>query len=238
MNEYSFATFQVGTSNKSAFMAAKGVAENLAGLYNPLFIYGRSGLGKTHLLKAIETYVKTANPQAKTLYTKCATLVESLVKAKKSKSTDSFLCSLQSIDLLLVDDMHVLFGKMETQGKIHEIIKSCVYAGHQVVLSSTEDPGWPPVIEWSTHNTFGKGLYTYIYRPDADLTKKIVIQKANLAGLQLADSQVDLIVRLDFNNIRLIEGLISWVAANAAPGSVVSSSLINDALEYMRIYCR
>ena len=86
MKEYDFAAFQVGMANKYAFIAAKAVAENLAGSYNPLFIYGRSGLGKTHLLRAIETYVKTANPQANTLYTKCANLVESLVKAEKSKS--------------------------------------------------------------------------------------------------------------------------------------------------------
>ncbi|MBR6209511.1 MAG: ATP-binding protein [Oscillospiraceae bacterium] len=238
MNDYSFATFQVGTANKFAFMVAKAVAENPAGLYNPLFIYGCSGLGKTHLLRAIEAYMKTANPQAITRYSKCATLIESLVKAEKSKSTESFVRSFQSIDLLLIDDMHVLLGKMATQGKISEIIELCVNAGHQVVMSSTEDPGGTPSIHWSMHNTFDKGLYADVQRPDAELTRKIVIQKSRLAGLELSDSQVDLISRLDFDNIRLIEGLINWIAANAAPGPVVSSSLIAEALEYMRIYCR
>ncbi|MBQ3481384.1 MAG: ATP-binding protein [Oscillospiraceae bacterium] len=238
MNEYDFATFQVGKANKLAFMAAEAVAESLAGLYNPLFIYGRSGLGKTHLLKAIETYVKAANPHAITLYSKCAALVESLVKAQKNKSADSFMRSFQSIDLLLLDDMHVLLGKMATQSKIREIIELCVNSGHQVVLSSTEEPVGSPVIDWSMRHTFDKGLYADIQRPDAELIKKVVIQKSKHAGLDLSDSQVDLIARLDFDNIRLIEGLINWIAANAASGPVVSSSLINDALEYMRIYCR
>ena len=238
MNEYSFSTFQVGKANKYAFSAAKAVAEKPAGLYNPLFIYGRSGLGKTHLLKAIETSVKTANPQAKTLYTKCATLVESLVKAEKSKSTDSFVHSFQSIDLLLIDDMHILLGKMATQRKICEIVEICVNAGHQVVLSSTEDPGEAPAIDWSMRHSFDKGLYADIQKPDAELTKTIVIHKAKLAGLELSDSQTDLIARLNFDNIRLIEGLINWIAANAAPGPVVSSDLFSDALEYMHIYCK
>ena len=238
MNEYSFATFQEGKANRFAFMAAKAVAENLAESYNPLYIYGRSGLGKTHLLKAIETYVKNTNPQTITLYAKCNTLVESLVKAANNKSTDSFVRSFQSIDLLLIDDMHVLLGKMATQRKICEIIELNVNAGHQVVLSSTEDPGESPAIDWSMRHTFDKGLYADIQRPDAELTKKIVIQKAKLAGLELSDIQTDLIARLDFDNIRLIEGLINWIAANAAPGPVVSSDLIRDALEYMRIYCK
>ena len=218
MNEYSFATFQEGKANRFAFMAAKTVAENLAGIFNPLFIYGRSGLGKTHLVK-------------------CATLVESLMKAEKNKSTDSFVRSFQSIDLLLIDDMHVLLGKMATQRKISEIIELNINAGHQVVLSSTEDPGGSPAIDWSIRHTFDKGLYADIQRPDAELTKKIVIQKAKFAGLELSDSQIDLIAKLDFDNIRLIEGLINWIAANAAPRPVVSSDLIRDALEYMRIYC-
>ena len=222
MNEYSFATFQEGKANRFAFMAAKAVAENLAESHNPLYIYGRSGLGKTHLLKAIETYVKTSNPQAITFYAKCGTLIESLAKAEKSKSKGSFVGSFQSIDLLLIDDMHVLSGKMATQGKICEIIELCVNAGNQVVLSSTESPGELPAIDWSMRHTFDKGLYADIQRPDAELTKKIVIQKAKLAGLELSDSQTDLIARLDFDNIRLIEGLINWIAANAAPGPVVS----------------
>ena len=238
MNEYSFATFQVGKANKLAFEAAKTVAENPAGSYNPLFIYGHSGLGKTHLLKAIELYVKNANPQAITFYAKCATFIDSLVKAEKSKSIDSFVRSFRSIDLLLIDDMHVVLGKTATQGKICEIIESCVNTGHQVVLSSTEDPGMSPVIDWSMRHSFDKGLYADIQRPDSELTKMLVVQKAKLAGLELSDNQVELIARLDFDNVRLIEGLINWVAANAAPGPVVSSELMADALAYMRIYCR
>lgn len=238
MKPYTFANFQVGKTNELAFTAAKAVVEEPALLHNPLFLYGRPGLGKTHLLKAIEAGVKAANPQAKTQYVKCCKLIESLRKARKSHSADSFPRTFQSTELLLIDDVHVLYGKMDTEGRICDVISLCVNAGHQVVVSSAASPVRTDAFEWLTRNTFARGLVADIRRPDAELTGKIALQTAALTGLQLSDSQVDLITRLDFENVRLIEDLVNWIAANAAPGPVATSNLITDALEFMRIYCR
>ncbi len=213
VKEYTFDNFIVGSSNKFARMAAKAVADKPGETYNPLFIYGESGLGKTHLLNAIYNRISEQAPDTTISMRSADELTWQIVSALKSKQEELWYADLLSVDILLVDDMHVLVGKKATQEEIISLIRALVDRGQQVVMTSSVPSAKLPWFERGIRTGFEWGLFADIQPLDAETSKSIVLDKAARRGVQLSEEAVDNIVSRTNGEVRRIEGLINYALA-------------------------
>lgn len=212
-DEDTFDSFIVGASNKFAYAAANAVANDPGGKYNPLFIHGNSGLGKTHLLNAIAHQVKLTHPEANIVYTRGESFTNELVKYIGQKSTEAFHDKYRSADILLVDDIQFIAGKDSTQEEFFHTFNALYQAGNQIVLTSDRPPKEIALLEDRLRNRFEWGLMADIQSPDLETRMAIIKRKAEVLNFDLPDDIVQYIAEKLKNNIRQLEGAVKKMQA-------------------------
>lgn len=211
--EFTFEHFVVGSSNQFAYNAALHVANNPGKSYNPLFIYGESGLGKTHLLYAIYHTIHRDHPDYNIIFIKGDEFTNELQEAIRSKSTDAFRAKYRDKDLLLVDDIQFIAGKEATQEEFFNTFNNLYEANHQIVLTSDRPPSDMSKLENRLRTRFEWGLLADIQPPDYETRCAIIKNKAILLGLELPNDLVEYIAQNITANVRQLEGTIKRLLA-------------------------
>ena len=206
--EFTFENFIKGPSNQFAFAAAQAVAANPSGAYNPLFIYGGSGLGKTHLLTAIQTEIKRTHPDFVIMYVTCEQFTNELIAAIRAGSTEDFRMKYRVADLLLVDDIQFIAGKESTQEEFFHTFNSLHDAHKQIVIASDRPAKEIKSLEERLRTRFEWGLTADVQPPDFETRVAIVKRKAELLHLDLPEDVAEFIANHLKNNIRQLEGAV------------------------------
>lgn len=214
-HRYTFDGFVIGPSNRFAHAAALSVAERPGGSYNPLFIYGSAGLGKTHILRAIQHFVNDVYPRLKVLYVSTETFLNEFVDSIKNSSGNDFKRRYRKIDVLLVDDIQFIEGKDSLQEELFHTFNDLYGANRQIVLSSDRPPDAIPTLEERLKSRFMMGLLTDIQPPDVETRMAILRKKADRDGHFLPNEVSEFIGTNITSNIRELEGALNKVTAYA-----------------------
>ena len=209
---YTFENFVVGESNKFAYKASRAVADNPTA-YNPLFIYGQSGLGKTHLMKAIATEILKKNPDYNVIIVKGESFTNELVEAIAKKDTAGFKEKYRRADMLLIDDIQFIAGKVSTQEEFFHTFNALYESNKQIVLTSDRPPKDMKQLEDRLRSRFESGLIIDIQPPDAELRMAILKRKAMIINLDISNEVLTFVAENVKNNIRQIEGVIKKLGA-------------------------
>ena len=213
MEGYTFDNFIVGNSNKFAHAAAVAVTDKPGQTYNPLFIYGNSGLGKTHLLLAIGHDLLNKNPNLNVAYIKGDDFTNELIQAISRSTTNDFHEKYRNVELLLVDDIQFIAGKTATQEEFFHTFTTIYESGHQIVITSDRPPMEMTTLDDRLRTRFEGGLMADIQPPDLETRMAIIRNKATQLGLLLSDDVVLYIAENITSNIRQIEGVIKRLTA-------------------------
>ena len=210
-----FDSFVTGKANQLAFAAATQVAELPGASYNPLFIYGGVGLGKTHLVQAIGNQVRANNPQAKICYMHAERYVSDVVRAYQSNKFEEFKQYYHSLDILLIDDIQFFAGKAKTQEEFFYAFNTLIDSHKQVILTSDTFPKEITGLESRLVSRFGWGLTVAIEPPELEMRVAILLKKASLGGYVLDEAVAFFIAKHVNSNIRELEGALKRVEAYA-----------------------
>lgn len=211
---YTFDTFIVGSSNEFAHAACIAVSKAPGVAYNPLFIYGPSGLGKTHLLQAITSAIKESKPDTNIIYVTGEVFTNELITAIQQKDTLPFRNKYRNADVLLVDDIQFISGKESTQEEFFHTFNELHSQGKQIVLTSDRPPRDIKTLEDRIRNRFEWGLIADITTPDFETRVAIIRRKADLLKLTLSDDVVECIATRLKTNIRQLEGCVNKLKAS------------------------
>ena len=256
--KYTFDTFVVGASNRFAHAAALAVAELPAEAYNPLFLYGGVGLGKTHLMHAIGHSILSNYPQTKLLYITSENFTNQLSSAIQNQTSQQLREKLRMVDVLMVDDIQFIAGKTATQEEFFHTFNELHGNRKQIIISSDRPPKEIPTLEERLKSRFEWGLIVDIQRPDYETRIAILRKKAELEHIVIPDSVLHLIAERSESNIRELEGALTRVNAiaqltggditlNAAkealdaigaanePRTVTPESILNDVSRYFGV---
>ncbi len=233
--DLTFDTFIVGSSNTFAHAAALAVATTPGQAYNPLFIYGNSGLGKTHLLNAICSKIKNNNPNAKIIYTSGEDFTNEIILAIKQNTQADFHNKYRTADILLVDDIQFIAGKKQTQEEFFHTFNTLIQDSKQIVLTSDRPPKEIAHLEDRIKSRFEWGLLADIQPPDIETRMAIIKRKADLMNLELPDEVVQYIAEKIKNNIRQLEGAVKKINAFCTisghePSIILAQKAIRDLL--------
>lgn len=212
--KYTFDNFVVGTSNQLAHAAAKAVSENPGKSYNPLFIYGGSGLGKTHIMHAIGNQLKNEKPELKVNYITSERFVNELVEAirgGKEQSTKQFRARYRSLDVLMIDDIQFIANKMSTQEEFFHTFNDLYHLGKQIIISSDRAPKFLSELEERLRSRFQWGLIVDIQPPEIETRLAILKKKAENERYNVEESVFHLIAERIDSNIREMEGMLSRI---------------------------
>ena len=231
--KYTFETFVKGKSNELAYAAAMAVAEAPGkSSYNPLFLYGGVGLGKTHLIQSIGNYVVDQNPQLSVVYQSTETFTNELIYAIREKSTQNFKNKYRNCDVLLLDDIQFLERTVETQEEMFHTFNTLHNDNKQIVLTSDLPPRELTTIERRLTTRFGMGLIVDVTLPDYETRTAILEKKLALERLTVPDSVKELIIRNVVSNIRDLEGALNKVTAFAKlTNTPITLELAQEALK-------
>ena len=233
-DEFTFETFVVGPSNKLAYAASVSVAEHPAKNYNPLFIYGDSGLGKTHLIYAIAHVIRKREHNSKISYVKGDDLTNELVEAIRAGKTADMREKYRQADLLLVDDVQFIAGKKQTQEEFFHTFNTLYESGKQIVLTSDRPPSEMTQLEDRLRTRFEWGLLVDVAPPDFETRLAIVKNKAALLGLDLPDKISAYIAEHVTANVRQLEGTINKILAyKDLLGSETDEETVTRAIQDM-----
>ena len=210
---FTFETYVVGPQNKLAYAAAKSVAEKPAESYNPLFIYGDSGLGKTHLLYAIAHLVKKRRPEARIVYIKGDDFTNELVSSIRENRNAEFREKYREATVLLVDDIQFIAGKIQTQEEFFHTFNTLYESGRQIVLTSDRPPKEITQLEDRLRTRFEWGLMVDVAPPDFETRFAIIQNKAAMLGVKLPGDVMDYIAENITSNVRQIEGTLNKILA-------------------------
>ena len=210
---FTFDNFIVGSSNKFAYAASQAVATKPAVQYNPLFIYGGSGLGKTHLLYAICNEIRKNNPSAKILYTKAETMTNEIIEAMKNGTNVEFRSKYRQVDVLLVDDIQFLSGKERTQEEFFHTFDFLHSNNKQIILTSDRPPKEIATLEDRLRNRFEMGLMADIQPPDLETRIAIIRRKAESLDIPISDDIAEYIAGQLKSNVRQLEGVVKNMRA-------------------------
>jgi chromosomal replication initiator protein len=212
-SSFTFSAFVGGKANQLARAAAIQVAENPGSAYNPLFIYGATGLGKTHLVQAIGNTVLSHHPRAQVKYIHAEQFVTAVVQAYQHKSFESFKRAYHSLDLLLIDDIQFFGGKSRTQEEFFYAFNALIEAGKQVVITSDRYPKEISGIEDRLISRFGWGLTVSVEPPELEMRVAILLKKAESEGVSLDEEVAFFIAKHIRSNVRELEGALKRVLA-------------------------
>ncbi|PUU89805.1 chromosomal replication initiator protein DnaA [Halanaerobium sp.] len=230
--KYTFDTFVVGNSNRFAHAASLAVAEAPAKAYNPLFIYGDVGLGKTHLMQAIAHFILKNNPDYKVVYVSSETFTNELINSIKDDSTVDFRDKYRNIDILLVDDIQFLAGKERTQEEFFHTFNTLHESNRQLIISSDRPPKEIPTLEERLRSRFEWGLITDIQKPDLETRIAILRKKADIENLTIPNEVVIYIANKIQSNIRELEGaLVKVIAYSSLVDREIDVDLAREALK-------
>jgi chromosomal replication initiator protein len=229
---HTFDSFIVGPSNRMAHASALAVAERPGTAYNPLFIYGGSGLGKTHLLQAIGRQIQGTGKRV--LYLSSELFTNELISAIRTQSTDQFRAKYRTIDVLLLDDVHFIAGKEQTQEEFFHTFNALHSANRQIVLTSDRPPQAIPTLEDRLRSRFGWGMIADVQPPNLETRIAILQAKAETLGQRVSDAVLLHIAQRAHRNIRDMEGALTNVLAHAQLfNRPLNAALVDDALAYM-----
>lgn len=213
---YTFDTFVCGTSNEFAHAASQAVAETPANRYNPLFIYGGTGLGKTHLMVAIGNQILSTNPDAKICYYTSETFMNEMINCIRHKKMEEFRSKFRKTDLLLIDDIQFMAGREATEVEFFHTFNALYESHKQIVITSDKFPKDIPGLEERLRSRFEWGLIADIQAPDVETKVAILKKKAELNRIDLPDDVALLIGSSSASNIREIEGMLIRIGAYAS----------------------
>jgi chromosomal replication initiator protein len=229
--KYTFDTFVIGSGNRFAHAASLAVAEAPAKAYNPLFIYGGVGLGKTHLMHAIGHYVIDHNPNAKVVYLSSEKFTNEFINSIRDNKAVDFRNKYRSVDVLLIDDIQFLAGKEQTQEEFFHTFNTLHEESKQIVISSDRPPKEIPTLEDRLRSRFEWGLITDITPPDLETRIAILRKKAKAEGLDIPNEVMLYIANQIDTNIRELEGaLIRVVAYSSLINKDINADLAAEAL--------
>ncbi len=233
--DYTFDTFIVGRSNEFAYAACKAVATDAASTYNPLFIYGPSGLGKTHLVTAIKHEIIKADPDKNVIYVTGESFGNELIKAIDQRDTSVFHDKYRNADVLIVDDIQFFSGKERMQEEFFHTFNKLHSEGKQIVITSDKPPRDLKTLEERIRNRFEWGLIADISIPDFETRFAIIRRKAELLDLKIPDEVTEFIANRLKTNIRQLEGAVKKLKAlkmlaNSSPTISMAQSVIRDIL--------
>lgn len=230
-----FNNFIVGPSNKFAYTASMRVAETPGSVFNPLFIYGNSGLGKTHLLNAIIEKLKSNNPDANIVYTTSENLTNELYFAIQTKTTYDLHQKYRTCDALLIDDIQMIAGKTQTEEEVFHTFDTLIKAGKQIVLTSDKPPSAIPKIEDRLKTRFESGLLCDIQPPDFETRVAIIKDKANYLNFQIPDNVCVFVAENIKGNVRQMGSAVKNIYAycsfnNVTPTVEIAKDVLKDIL--------
>ena len=232
---FTFETYVVGPQNKLAFAAAKAVTEKPGENYNPLFIYGDSGLGKTHLLYAIANALRKKRPEARIVYVKGDDFTNELIASIRENRNAEFREKYRQTDILLMDDIQFIAGKIQTQEEFFHTFNTLYESGRQIVLTSDRPPKEITQLEDRLRTRFEWGLTADVQPPDFETRVAIVKRKAELLHLDLPEDVAEFIANHLKNNIRQLEGAVKklnayYMLEGIQPVISVAQNAIKDIL--------
>lgn len=230
-SKYTFENFVVGSCNQFAHAASLAVAEAPGKTYNPLYLYGGVGLGKTHLMHACGHAIKQRNPQLRVSYLSSERFMNELINSIRYDKTQSFREQYRSVDVLLIDDIQFMAGKERTQEEFFHTFNTLYEQQKQIVISSDCPPREIPTLEERLHSRFEWGLIADLEPPDLETKVAILKRKAEALGFVIPDEVALFIASRVKNNVRELEGsLIRLVAISSLRGIPVSKELAKDAI--------
>ena len=227
-----FDNFVVGKSNQLAKAAAQQVGENPGKAYNPLFIYGGVGLGKTHLMHAVGHAIRARNPEARIAYVHSERFVSDMVKALQHNQMNEFKTAYRSLDALLIDDIQFFAEKQRSQEEFFHTFNALLEGQQQVILTCDRYPKEVAGLEERLKSRFGWGLTVAIEPPELETCAAILISKAEGAGVKLGDEVAFFIAKRIRSNVRELEGALRRVIANARfTGQAITVDFAKEALK-------
>ncbi len=230
--KYTFSSFVVGNNNRFAHAAALAVAEAPASSYNPLFIYGGVGLGKTHLMHAIGNEILRNNKNSKILYVTSEVFTNQLINAIKDNTTDQFRTKYRNIDVLLIDDIQFIAGKERIQEEFFHTFNTLYESGKQIILSSDKPPKDISLLEDRLKSRFEWGIIADISNPDYETRLAILRKKAQLDNIIIDDEILTAIATRIDSNIRELEGTLNKIIATASlsPSKQITMEMTEKAI--------
>ncbi|MBQ3652779.1 MAG: chromosomal replication initiator protein DnaA, partial [Clostridia bacterium] len=210
---FTFETFVAGPQNRLAYSAASSVADLPARRYNPLFIYGDSGLGKTHLLYAIRYQSKRLRPKSNVVYVKGEEFINEFIELVRSGRGDEFRAKYRDADMLLVDDIQFVAGKEQVQNEFFHTFNTLYEAGKQIVMTSDRPPREMSLLDDRLRTRFEWGLMADVAPPDYETRLAIIRNKSKILGMSLTDEIMDYIAENVTANVRQIEGILNKILA-------------------------
>lgn len=234
LNErYTFETFIVGSGNELAYAACQAIAANPGSKYNPLFVYGGVGIGKTHLIQAVGNEVLRRNPAARIVYASTEQFVQEFVDSLRFKKTTDFAKHYRSADVLIVDDMQFIAGKEKVQEEFFHTFNALHQANKQIIISSDKPPKDIPTLEDRLRSRFAWGMQIDMQNPDFETRCAIIQTKSQLHGVELIPEVVEFLANLVQTNIRELEGALNQLLAfcemrGLSPDLPIATSLLGS----------
>lgn len=229
--QFTFANFIKGKSNEFAYAATRQVAESPGGAYNPMFIYGGVGLGKTHLMHAVGNQLLEDNPHAKILYIHSERFVANMVKALQTNTMEKFKRIYRNVDLLLIDDIQFFAGKDRSQEEFFHTFNALLENYKQIILTCDRYPKEVNGLEERLKSRFGWGLTVAVEPPELETRVAILKSKAERSGIYLSNEVAFFIAKRIRSNVRELEGALKRVIANAEfTGRDITIDFVKDAL--------